>query len=103
VLALLAGLFEAVPMIDPILAAVPALLIALPLGWAKVIWVLVAATGIQGFQNNVLSPRLMSRAVGVSSLVGLVAVLAFGVLYGVLGVFIAIPITAALQVVIAAP
>ena len=100
VLAMLAGLFEAVPMIGPILAAVPALLIALPLGWAKVIWVVVAASGIQGFENNVLIPRLMSRAVGVSSLVGLVAVLAFGVLYGILGVFIAIPMTAAIQVVI---
>jgi hypothetical protein len=100
VLALLAGLLEAVPMIGPILAAVPALLIALPLGWPKVVAVLVSSSGIQAFENNVLIPRLMSQAVGVSSLVGLIAVLAFGVLYGVLGVFIAIPMTAAIQVVL---
>src|SRR4029450_13639333 len=45
-------------------------------------------------------PRLMIQAVGVSSLVGLVAVLAFGTLYGVLGVFLAIPLTAVLQVLL---
>jgi hypothetical protein len=45
-------------------------------------------------------PRLMSQAVGVSSLVGLVAVLAFGTLYGVLGVFIAIPLAAVIQVLL---
>jgi predicted PurR-regulated permease PerM len=100
VLAVLAGLLEAVPMIGPILAAVPALLIALPLGWPKVVAVVVASSAIQAFENNVLIPRLMSQAVGVSSLVGLIAVLAFGVLYGVLGVFIAIPMTAAIQVVL---
>jgi hypothetical protein len=42
----------------------------------------------------VLIARIMHRAVGVSALVGIFAVLAFGTLYGILGVFIAIPMTA---------
>jgi predicted PurR-regulated permease PerM len=99
-LAVLAGVLEAVPMIGPVLAAVPAVLVALPMGWERVLWVVVLATAIQVTENNVLIPRLMSRAVGVSALVGLLAVLAFGSLYGILGVFIAIPITAAVQVVL---
>jgi hypothetical protein len=100
VLGVLAGLLEAVPLVGPVLAAVPAVLVAVPLGIADVLWVIGLATLLQVVENNVLMPRLMSHAVGVSSLVGLVAVLAFGTLYGVLGVFLAIPLTAVIQVLL---
>ena len=100
VLGVLAGLLEAVPLVGPVLAALPAVLVALPLGMAEVLWVVGLATLLQVVENNVLMPRLMSQAVGVSSLVGLVAVLAFGTLYGVLGVFIAIPLAAVIQVLL---
>jgi predicted PurR-regulated permease PerM len=100
VLGVLAGLLEAVPLIGPVLAALPAVLVALPLGMAEVLWVIGLATLLQVVENNVLMPRLMSQAVGVSSLVGLVAVLAFGTLYGVLGVFLAIPLAAVIQVLL---
>jgi predicted PurR-regulated permease PerM len=100
VLGVLAGLLEAVPLLGPVLAALPAALVAIPLGMAEVLWVIGLATLLQVTENNVLMPRLMSQAVGVSSLVGLVAVLAFGTLYGALGVFIAIPLTAVIQVLL---
>ena len=100
VLAVLAGLLEAVPLVGPVLAAIPAVLVALPLGPATVLWVIGLATLLQAIENNVLMPRLMNQAVGVSSLVGLIAVLAFGTLYGVFGVLIAIPLTAVIQVLI---
>ena len=99
-LAVLAGLFEAVPLIGPILAAMPALLVAVPLGLPTVLGVLGFSALLQFLENNWLIPRVMSRAVGVSALVALVAVLAFGTLYGVLGIFIAIPLAAVLQVLL---
>jgi len=99
-LAVLAGLFEAVPLIGPILAAVPALLVALPLGLPTVLMVIGFSALLQFLENNWLIPRVMSHAVGVSALVALVAVLAFGTLYGVLGIFIAIPLAAVLQVLL---
>jgi hypothetical protein len=100
VLGVLAGLLEAVPLVGPVLAALPAILVALPLGLAEVLCVVGVATLLQVVENNVLMPRLMSHAVGVSALVGLVAVLAFGTLYGVLGVFMAIPLAAVIQVLL---
>ena len=100
VLAVLAGLLEAVPLIGPILAAVPAILVALPLGLTTVLLVIGFSALLQFVENNWLIPRLMSHAVGVSALVALVAVLAFGTLYGVVGVFIAIPLAAVLQVLL---
>ncbi len=97
-LAVLAGMLEAVPMLGPTLAAIPAVLVALSLGTTQVLLVIGVAITIQALENNLLVPRIMEHAVGVSALVGLVAVLAFGTLYGILGVFIAIPITAVAQV-----
>ncbi len=99
-LAVLAGLLEAVPLIGPILAIVPAVLVALPLGPHPVIFVIGFAVLLQLIESNVLIPRIMDRAVGVSALVGLLAILAFGTLYGILGVFIAIPMTAVIQVLL---
>ena len=99
-LAVLAGLLEAVPLIGPILAIVPAVLVALPLGLHPVIFVIGFAVLLQFIESNVLLPRIMNRTVGVSELVGLLAILAFGTLYGILGVLIAIPMTAVIQVLL---
>jgi predicted PurR-regulated permease PerM len=99
-LAVLAGLLEAVPMIGPALAVVPAILVALPLGVSTVLLVIGLAEILQLIENNLLIPRIMHHAVGVSALIGLLAVLAFGTLYGILGVLIAIPMTAVIQVLL---
>jgi predicted PurR-regulated permease PerM len=99
-LAVLAGLFEAVPVIGPFLAAAPALLVALPLGGHSVLMVVGLAVLLHLVESNVLIPRIMHRVVGVSALVSLLAILAFGTLYGILGVLIAIPMTAVIQVLI---
>jgi predicted PurR-regulated permease PerM len=98
-LAVLAGLLEAVPMLGPTLAAVPAILVALPLGGTTVLLVIGWTIVVQTLEGYVLIPRIMSRAVGVSALVGLIGVLAMGMLYGIMGVFIAIPVIGVLQVV----
>jgi predicted PurR-regulated permease PerM len=99
-LAVLAGLFEGVPLLGPFLAAVPALLAALALGTPRVLLTLGWSTLVQMVESNVLVPRIMSHAVGVSALVSLVAILALGSTYGVLGVFIAVPLAAVVQVVL---
>ncbi len=97
-LAILAGLLEAVPMIGPILGTVPAALVAMSIGPQTVLLVVAFAIALQIVENNVLVPRIMDETVGVSALLGLFAVLAFGTLYGLVGVLIAIPITAVAQV-----
>jgi len=99
-LGVLAGLLEAVPWIGPVLAVGPALLIALPMGPDKAGLVIGLAFVLQVLENNVLIPRIMNRSVGVSALVSLLAILAFGTLYGILGVLIAIPMAAVIQVLL---
>jgi predicted PurR-regulated permease PerM len=99
-LAILAGLLEGVPLLGPFLAAVPALLAALTIGLPTVLLTFAWSFLVQMIESNVLVPRLTGHAVGVSPLVSLVAILALGSAYGVLGVFIAVPLIAVLQVLL---
>jgi predicted PurR-regulated permease PerM len=100
-LAVFAGIMEAVPMAGPVLGAVPAVLIALSLGEpTKVLWVVLATIAIQQFENAVLVPRIMRRAVGVNPLVTLLSLLAFASVLGIVGALIAIPIAAILQLLV---
>ncbi|HEX6385480.1 MAG TPA: AI-2E family transporter [Anaerolineae bacterium] len=100
VLALVAGLMEAVPLIGPLLGAIPAALVAVTLGPDKLIWVIVATVVIQQLENNVLVPRIMRKAVGVNPFVTLLALFAFSSLLGIAGALMAIPIAAMIQIVL---
>jgi predicted PurR-regulated permease PerM len=97
VLALLAGALEAVPMIGPLLGAIPAALVALSIGPDKLIWVIVATVVIQQLENSLLVPRVMKKAVGVNPFVTLLALFAFSSLFGIAGALMAIPLAAIIQ------
>jgi len=100
VLALLAGVLEAVPMIGPLLGAIPAALVALSIGPDKLIWVIVATVVIQQLENSLLVPRIMSKAVGVNPFVTLLALFAFSSLFGIAGALMAIPMAAIIQLLL---
>jgi predicted PurR-regulated permease PerM len=97
VLALIAGVLEAVPMIGPLLGAIPAALVALSIAPGKLIWVIVATVVIQQLENTLLVPRIMKKAVGVNPFVTLLALFAFSTLFGLAGALMAIPIAAMIQ------
>lgn len=97
VLALVAGLLEAVPIIGPLLGAIPAAVVALSIGPDKLIWVVVATVVIQQVENSLLVPRVMSKAVGVNPFVTLLALFAFSSFFGIAGALMAIPMAASIQ------
>jgi predicted PurR-regulated permease PerM len=99
VLALIAAVGELIPIIGPIVAAIPALAVA-----ATVSLPMMLATGAfyllqQQLENHVLVPRLMGDRVGLSAAVVIVALLLGGSLLGMLGVILAIPTAAIVQVI----
>jgi predicted PurR-regulated permease PerM len=100
VLALIAGILEAVPMIGPILGAIPAGIIALSISPSKLVWVVVAVIVIQQIESYLLSPRIMDKAVGVNPFVSLLSIFAFGSLFGIAGALLAIPIAAVIQLLL---
>jgi len=100
VLALVAGVMEAVPMIGPVLGAIPAAVIALSIAPSKLIWVIVATLIIQQLENQLLVPRVMKKAVGVNPFVSLLSIFAFSSLFGIAGALMAIPIAAIIQLIL---
>lgn len=98
-LALLAGLLEAVPTAGPVLAAIPAALVAWSISPTHALWVVIATLVIQQIENSILVPRIMRSTVGVPAVGTLLAILAFTLLFGVGGAFVAIPMAAVLSVV----
>jgi predicted PurR-regulated permease PerM len=100
VLALVAGVMEAIPMVGPLLGAIPAAVIALSIAPSKLVWVLIATLVIQQVENSLLVPRVMRKAVGVNPFVSLLAIFAFSSLFGVAGALMAIPIAAMIQLLL---
>jgi predicted PurR-regulated permease PerM len=100
VLALLAGVMEAVPLIGPLVGAIPAALVALSIGPATLVWVILATLVIHQTENYLLAPRVMRKAVGVNPFVSLLAFFAFGSLLGLGGLLMAIPMAAIIQLLL---
>src|SRR5438270_4587717 len=102
VIAVLAFFFELVPMVGPILAALPALLIAAFQPFPLVVWVLIFFLATQFVENNILAHRISGGAVGLHP-VPVILVLAIGSdLGGIIGALFALPAASAASVLISA-
>ncbi len=95
VLALIAGLLEWFPIIGPIVAAVPAILIGLSIGFPAAIAAAVLYIGIQQLENNILVPKVMGDAVELHPAVMILALVVGGALFGIGGAILAAPTVAA--------
>jgi len=100
VLALIAGVLEAVPMVGPILGAIPAGIVALSINPVMLIWVVIGTIIIQQIENSLLVPRIMRKAVGVNPFVSLLAIFGFSSLFGIIGALMAIPFAAIIQILL---
>ena len=100
VLALISGIGELIPVVGPILAAVPAIAVAATVSMNKVLFVIIFFVVQQQFENHVLVPKIMERQVGVSAVVVILALLIGGNLLGIAGAILAVPTAAILQVLI---
>jgi predicted PurR-regulated permease PerM len=100
VLALVSGVGELIPVVGPVLSAIPAIAIAATVSLKKVLLVLLFFIIQQQFENHVLVPKVMQRQVGVSPVTVIVALLVGGKLLGIVGAILAVPTAAILQVVL---
>jgi predicted PurR-regulated permease PerM len=98
VLALISAFGELIPVVGPILAAIPAAGAALTVSPRLALWVLLFFVVQQQAENHLLVPKIMQRQVGVSPVLVIVALLIGGSLLGIVGAILAIPTVAILQV-----
>jgi predicted PurR-regulated permease PerM len=98
-LALVAAIGEAVPMIGPIFSAIPAVIVAFfdsPLKGVLAIGLYIL---VQQLENNLVVPKVMERAVALHPLVVMLALLSGGELLGITGAVLSVPTAAAIAVV----
>ena len=101
--ALLAFLLNFIPNIGSILAAVPAVMLALvQLGPGSAVLVMLGYLSINMVIGNIVQPRLMGRDLGLSTLTVFVSLLVWGWLLGPVGMLVSVPLTSAIRLALAA-
>ncbi len=94
-LSIIAGVLELVPIIGPIIAAVPAVLLAATAGPVPVAAALALYLLVQQVENNLLVPKIQGDAVELHAAIVMAAIIIGGSLAGLLGAILALPVTAA--------
>ncbi len=99
-LSLIAAVTELLPVIGPYLGAIPAIIIAYTVSPIACLWVIILYLIIQQVENHVLVPQVMKKAVGLSPVAIILAILIGANLLGVLGIILAVPVASALAVLV---
>lgn len=92
-LGLVAGLLDFVPLVGPLIAAIPALLLAFTVSPQTTLFVLIAYTIIQQIEGNILQPLVQQRAVHLPPALLLFSLFAASTLFGLAGLLLAAPLT----------
>lgn len=95
-----AAILEFIPVIGPIVAAVPAILLAFSKGPEMAFYVTLIYIAVQQIESNIITPLVQRWAVRLPPVIGLLAIVACGLLFGVLGVVFAMPIAVVVMVLV---
>jgi len=97
-LGLIAGLLNIVPFLGAIAGAVPGTLIALTQGWSTVLYALMVYFTVQQLEGNFITPMAQKQAIEMPPALIILAVVAFGLIFGMVGVIVASPLTVVVMV-----
>jgi predicted PurR-regulated permease PerM len=99
-LGVLAALLAFIPNLGPVLSAVPAVLVSMTQGWTQVALVVGLYIVLQAIDNNVVTPLIEQRMVNLPPALTALSQILLGLLFGILGLFLATPITACAVILI---
>jgi predicted PurR-regulated permease PerM len=99
-LGLIAGLLEFIPMLGPILSAVPAIAMAFLDSPQKALFVALLCWGVQFLEGHILAPLLMKRGVDLPPVVTLIGLSLMAIVFGFLGMMVAVPVLAVVMVTV---
>lgn len=99
-LGFMAGVAEFVPVLGPILAAVPAILIAFSEDRQTLFWVIGLFVAVQQLEGYVITPLVQRRAVQLPPVLTILSIVGFGILLGLPGIVMAAPLAVALMVAV---
>jgi predicted PurR-regulated permease PerM len=99
-LGLIAGLLEFIPMLGPILSAVPAIAMAFLDSPQKALFVALLCWAVQFLEGHILAPLLMKRGVDLPPVVTLIGLSLMAIVFGFLGMMVAVPVLAVVMVTV---
>jgi predicted PurR-regulated permease PerM len=99
-LGIIAGILEFIPYAGPILSAIPAIAMAFLDSPEKALYVVLAYTAIQQIEGNVVMPLLMQEGLDLPPVVTIVSQAVFAVIFGFVGLLIAVPLVGTIMVVV---
>ncbi|MBR3162603.1 MAG: AI-2E family transporter [Clostridia bacterium] len=95
------GLFNMIPYFGSIIAiAISSLITLISGGLSQMIWMIIVSVVIQQVDANIINPKILGNSLKVSPLIIIAAVTIGGAYFGVVGMFLAVPVAAALKIVI---
>jgi predicted PurR-regulated permease PerM len=97
VLGIIAGMFEVLPFIGPLLGAIPAVLVALLSDPISAVWVGLAFLAIQQVENLILVPRIAGQSVKLHPAAVMVVLVIGNELAGLFGMLLAVPVAAIIR------
>lgn len=97
---ILAGLFNVIPYLGPILGGVPLIIVALSQGIPTALAATVVVFGTQFIESQILQPRIMANSTNLHPSTVIVGLIIFGTLFGFIGMIIATPTLAVIAVII---
>jgi predicted PurR-regulated permease PerM len=95
-LALVAALLEIIPYVGPILAAIPAVILGFVQSPFLALLVILLFVVIQQLENYIIVPQVMKKAVGLNPIIIIIVMLIGAKLAGVIGIILAVPLTASI-------
>lgn len=98
IFALIAAFGEVIPVVGPILSAIPPIVVVLSTDPPKALWVALLYVVIQQLENNLLVPRILGGNLNLHAVSVLFAVVTFGAIFGPLGVLLAAPFCATVKI-----
>jgi predicted PurR-regulated permease PerM len=96
----LSGILAFIPLVGTFISLIPQVILALAVDPVLVVWVLLSSIAIHQIEAHVIHPVVMSRAVTLHPVVVVSAILIMGTLFHVIGLLLAVPLVAALSVLV---
>jgi predicted PurR-regulated permease PerM len=97
---LLSGLLSFIPLVGALISVIPPVLLALATNPILAVWVILSYIVIHQIEAHLIQPLVMSRAVALHPVVVIMAILVMGTLFGFIGLLLAVPLIAALNVLV---
>ena len=94
------GVTNVIPFFGPFLGAIPSVFLILLVDPLKAVYFALFVLALQQLDGNVIGPKILGDSTGISSFWVIVSILVGGGFFGVLGMFLAVPVCAALQVLV---